>query len=245
MDQQLTLQDILFFTIYGGVTLTAMIACHYLLLRRANAFEPEITSPVRLRRWTAAFFATLAASHIWWLSLYYIGPYNNHFMGVIVCLLLDCVTVFPTLLCTMQAMLQDRRRSYWPVAAVVFFSLIYLAVANAFGNSHPKMVLLIFLALLLFVFVMMARAVRQYGRWLRENYAELEHKEVWQNFLLLVVFMINTFVYHSLEIDILNEIFMQLLELILIFLLLWRVEVLQTLDKPVSHTDKSTTVDSV
>ncbi len=29
------------------------------------------------------------------------------------------------------------------------------------------------------------RALIQYGRWLRENYADLEHKEVWQSLLFL------------------------------------------------------------
>ena len=31
----------------------------------------------------------------------------------------------------------------------------------------------------------MVRALRQYGRWLRDNYADLEHKEVWQSFVVL------------------------------------------------------------
>ena len=30
--------------------------------------------------------------------------------------------------------------------------------------------------------IYMVRALRQYGHWLRDNYADLEHKEVWQSF---------------------------------------------------------------
>ena len=45
-------EDIIFVFFYGGVTALALIASCYLWFRRANAIAPEITSPVRLRRWT-------------------------------------------------------------------------------------------------------------------------------------------------------------------------------------------------
>ena len=57
---QISLDTILFFLLYGAGTMAALIACLYLMLRRGNAIAPEVTSPVRLRRWTAAFFAVLA-----------------------------------------------------------------------------------------------------------------------------------------------------------------------------------------
>ena len=44
--------------LYAAVTMTAIIACCYLLLRRGNAFAPDNTPPLRLRRWTAAFIAS-------------------------------------------------------------------------------------------------------------------------------------------------------------------------------------------
>ena len=47
-------QSILFYMLYAAVTMTAIIACCYLLLRRGNAFAPDNTPPLRLRRWTAA-----------------------------------------------------------------------------------------------------------------------------------------------------------------------------------------------
>ena len=64
---QISLDIILLFMLYGVGTATAAGACLYLLLRRANAIAPEVTSPVRLRRWTAAFFAVLAIGHLWYL----------------------------------------------------------------------------------------------------------------------------------------------------------------------------------
>ena len=45
----------------------------------------------------------------------------------------------------------------------------------------------------------MVRAIRQYGRWLRDNYADLEHKEVWQNFVVLAIFLL-VYVIYSLDV---------------------------------------------
>ena len=53
-------QDTLFIIFYSIVTAMAAMASIYLLFRRANAIAPHITPPVRLRRWTAAFFAAIA-----------------------------------------------------------------------------------------------------------------------------------------------------------------------------------------
>ena len=46
---------LLFMLYFAGAT-TAAIACVYLLVRRGNAFAPNVATPVRLRRWTAALF---------------------------------------------------------------------------------------------------------------------------------------------------------------------------------------------
>ena len=64
---QISLDVILLFMLYGVGAAVAAGACLYLVLRRANAFAPEVTPPVRLRRWTAAFFAVLAIGHLWYL----------------------------------------------------------------------------------------------------------------------------------------------------------------------------------
>jgi hypothetical protein len=53
-------ETILFFMFYASVAMLSLIACCYLLFRRANAIAPDITPPVRLRSWTAAFFAAIA-----------------------------------------------------------------------------------------------------------------------------------------------------------------------------------------
>ena len=45
-------------------------------------------------------------------------------------------------------------------------------------------------------FVMVAPLeVRRYGRWLRDNYADLEHKEIWQSFVVLAVVLLGFGIY--------------------------------------------------
>ena len=64
-------QDTLFIILYSMVTATAVLASCYLLFRRANGIAPDITPPVRLRRWTAAFFAAFALNHVWYMPIFF------------------------------------------------------------------------------------------------------------------------------------------------------------------------------
>ena len=75
----------------------------------------------------------------------------------------------------------------------------------------------------------MVRALRQYGRWLRDNYADLEHKEVWQSFVVLTVILL-IFGIYALGIDGLTyQYVVQINDIVLICYLLWRVETLNDL----------------
>ena len=65
--------DTLFIMLYAVVTAMAVIAGCYLLFRRGNAFAAEITPPVRLRRWAAAFFAFSALSHVWYMPILFLS----------------------------------------------------------------------------------------------------------------------------------------------------------------------------
>ena len=110
MDHRQLLEDVYFVMLYGGVTMLSIVAAIYLWFRKANAIAPEVTSPVRLRRRTAGFMLLSAFSHMWWL----LGVYHPFTKDPMVCYgvlcLLDIVTVFPTMMGTLLAMLQDRRR---------------------------------------------------------------------------------------------------------------------------------------
>ena len=54
MEAQELLQDIVFIILYGVVMGLGVAGALYLLLRRSNAIAPEVTPPLRLRRWAAA-----------------------------------------------------------------------------------------------------------------------------------------------------------------------------------------------
>lgn len=62
----------LYLMFYAGVTALNLIACCYLLFRRANAIAPDVTSSVRLRRWTVAFLGACTAGHLWYMPLIYL-----------------------------------------------------------------------------------------------------------------------------------------------------------------------------
>ena len=58
-------ENTIFIMLYAVVTAMTMIASCYLLFRQGNAFARDVTPPLRLRRWTAAYFAAAALCHLW------------------------------------------------------------------------------------------------------------------------------------------------------------------------------------
>ncbi len=84
----------------------------------------------------------------------------------------------------------------------------------------------------------MVRATRQYGSWLRDNYADLEHKEVWHSFVVLAV-MLLVFGIYSIGIrgPVYQYVF-QINDVVLICYLLWRVETLSELSIPVYDAEE-------
>ena len=118
MFEQSVLKNI-FFLFYGGVVVLNMIACCYLLFRRSNAIAPDVTSSVRLRQWTAAFFAASALSHLWNLPVFFLTSGDDAMQSYLVGGLLDCITVGPLAIVILFVMMQDRRRPLWPVATMV------------------------------------------------------------------------------------------------------------------------------
>ena len=94
-----------------------LIAAVYLLFRRGNAIALDVTPPVRLRRWTASFFAVTTLAHVWWL-LFYLYSGDLQSLAYMVLAMLDCVLLFVTFAGMLLAMLQDRRRPvqppWWP-----------------------------------------------------------------------------------------------------------------------------------
>ena len=221
----------------------SLIACLYLLFRDGNAFDAGITSPVRLRRWTAVFFAAMTLCHLWYLPITFLSSRDDVMMGYLIAGLLDCMTIIPLAIVILFTMLQDRRHPLWPVAMMV--APLVAGMAWCLASRSEELLLVPFVYFLLMWFgliIYMIRAIRQYGRWLRDNYADLEHKEVWQSFVVLII-MLLVYVIYLLDVGgLIFEYAMEVMLVVLICYLLWRVETLSDLSLPVNDTEEETGV---
>lgn len=219
--------DLYFMMLYGGVAMMAIMSCIYLLFRPVNA----ITAPRELRLWAAAFLAAMAGSHVWWVLLGQVWLTDDELVRIFILIALDNMTLVPLVMTMLLRLLQDRRRPLW----LIFASVIPTAVLAIIGVTTRQRVIecgmqgyVLVVAVIFFVYMVVA--VRQYGRWLRDNFADLEHKEVWQSLLaplcLLPVFYL--YVYHGG--DLYREYLTQFVSIIIIIYIIWRIETLQTLE---------------
>ena len=247
---QVPLQAILFFILYGVTGVVPLIAALYLLVYPGNVIAPGVTPPLRLRRWAAAFFAISALGHVWWFLFYvFYGDIRSmddlfHSMGYWAAIILDYVTMLSTMAGMLLAMLQDRRRPVWPVFVAMIPIVALGGVLMVWPNERLMQIATIYVLLLYVLFtVYMTFAVQQYGRWLRDNYADLERKEVWLTHVASLVFMLLFILYTLVDINtILLMFLMHFTELVLFVLLLWRVETLPQLEDKTEEQEPSTPI---
>ncbi len=223
-------QGFLFHALFSSISMLAFVGSLYLLFRRGNAFAAGITPPLRLRRWAATFFAASCASHLAWLFIYYGNPEGDFFHRIMLCTAFDLATSLPILLCTMLAMLQDRRRPLWPVFAMSALSLVYMFAIYLLGIQSTALCVLPVIVIFFIFTIGMVFAIRQYEHWLRDNYADLEHKEVRHIFAVMSVLMLTTVSYSLANDFFFFEVLIEVGNFLLIFVMLWRVETLQTLE---------------
>jgi hypothetical protein len=226
------LQDVFFIMLYGMAGFFAMLACVYLLLRRGNAFAEDVRSSCVLRRWTAVFMAAIVASHVWWYVLGTCFLTDDRLVRNITTIMLDHVTLVPLTMAVLLAMLQDRRRPLWPwllaQAPEVLAAALGIAGRSEFwGYQVVHYWQLGVIAVFVVYYII---SLRQYGRWLLDNYADLEHKEVWQSMVFIIVLLAVYMVYISNAGELVREYLSQIITLVIIAFLLWRVETLQELD---------------
>ena len=216
--------------LYGGVTMLCLVAALYLLFRKANTIAPEVTSPVRLRRWTAAFLLVSAFAHVWWLLGVCHPLTKDPIAGYAALCCLDTITVFPTMIGTLLAMLQDKRRPLWPFClALLPFLLLYPLYIASKDSVYLTSIYVYALLFIVFFTLFMVFSVRRYGRWLQDNYADLEHKEIRMSLLVLAVFFIFFAMYETAETGRVIAYLLQVDILVLTGLLVLRVETLQEL----------------
>lgn len=210
--------------------MTALIACIYLLFRKSNSIAPDVTPPMPLRRWAAAFLGVTFLGHIYWLLFYlYSGDTNS--VGCTIATYLDCLTLFTTIPGTLFAMLQDRKRHVWPIviATIPLEGLLTLHVVNP-NDTYFQFALAYFLLIYVIFTIYMVFAVKQYGRWLRDNYADLENKEIWISHVLVIVILLIIMLYGFDGDDLIISFIVQFLSIVLYCFLLWRVETLPQLE---------------
>ncbi len=230
-------EDAIFIMLYAVVMTMAALGSCYLLFRRGNAFAEDVKSPVRLRRWTAAFLGITAFGHLWYMPAMVFDSSEAVELFMLIGGLLDCIFTIPVALIVMLCMMQDRRRPLWPVIVAVAPLVVMMAVSVVM-RSYALLPWTqgYFLLVAVTFTIYMVREVRRYGRWLHDNFADLENKEVWHSLLVLAAFMI-LFVYYVMGYgSITYEYIIQVCGLLLIGFLLWRVETLSSLTPDTQQT---------
>ena len=232
-------EDIFFIMLYAVVTAMAILASCYLLFRRGNAFAPDIMPPVRLRRWTAMLFVSIALVHVWYMPLFFLTSADDILLTELICGMLDSMTVFPLSIAVMFAMLQDRRRPLWPIAVMTAPIVVGMAASIVRRSAALYPVMYVYIQLLgIGLIIYMVRETRRYGRWLRDNYADLEHKEVVQSFTVLAI-MLLVFVFYEICNEGMAYLYAMLaISIVLICYLLWRVETLSDLSIHVNDAEE-------
>ena len=223
-------EDTLFIILYSVVAAMAMMAGCYLLFRRANAITPNIVPPIRLRRWTGAFLVSLALNHAWYMQLFFLSASEDIEMVDLIGGLIQGVTLLPVAIVILLAMLQDRRRPLWPfvISAVPVVAGLAACVVSRSKDLFP-VIYAYDLPLTIGIITYMVRALRQYGRWLRNNYVDLEHKEIWRSFIVLTIILLAFTINEFCDKAPVFEYAMLIVTATLICFLLWRVETLSDL----------------
>ena len=225
------LSDAFFLMLYGAAAWFALLAYVYLLFGRGNAVAgDEVVPSTLLRQWTAAFLAAVFMRHVWWAVLGQVMLTDDRLVRNIVAITLDRLTFVPLMMCVLLRMLQDRRRPLWPVWAAVAPMAVLAVVCIILHSDVFEPAVELYMAVVALAFlVYYVRAVHQYGRWLLDNYVDLERKEVWQSLLLLAFILFVHVAYSTNGGALVTEYLSQANTFIIITFLVWRVESLQKL----------------
>ena len=234
---------ILFFILYGITGVVPLMAAVYLLMGRGNVFAPDVTPPVRLRRWAASFFAASVLGHVWWY-LFYMYSSDVNSVWFLLVILFDYVGMVITIAGTLLSMLQDRKRRIWlAFVAMIPFS-VFMVLHFLYPEGHFENIGTAYNLLLYVLFsAYMVYAVRQYGRWLNDNYADLENKKVWLSQVVSLVFLLFFILYAVVDVQTNLIYVLHVLELVFYGILLWRVETLPQLES-ISTENADATSDS-
>ena len=226
------LNNVLYTMLYGAAAMAAIIVGLYLLLRRHNAIAPEISSPKLLRWWAAAFLFATAVSHVWWTILGTVWLVDDRLVRNIINLTLDRLTFMPLMMVMLLRMLQDRKRKIWPiiVALIPLVGIAVWGIAN--HDDRAETAIEYYMRFVCICYILYyVYALWQYNRWLHDNFADLQHKEVWQSlvFIACILFVYGAYTWWFFA-GMTSEFLAQVNTFIIIGFILWRVETLQKLE---------------
>ena len=179
------------YVIHFAVMMTILTSMAvYLLVSKRNAFGSEIVTDQRLRRkagWMILIYVLVYLANIplyFWLS-------DNQQLLEMVSVTLDMMVTYPTVLYFMLELLQDRRR--WD-NRLWWLSLLAVMPLTGWLLTHWSwwigVLYGLYLTELVTFIVWYVRATKAYHRFLADNYADLEHKElVWSWMILSSIFL--------------------------------------------------------
>ena len=179
------------YEIHFAVMMTVLTSMAvYLLVSKRNAFGSEIVTDQRLRRkagWMILIYVLVYLANIplcFWLS-------DNQQLLEMVSVTLDMMVTYPTVFYFMLELLQDRRR--WD-NRLWWLSLLAVMPLTGWLLTHWSwwigVLYGLYLTELVTFIVWYVRATKAYHRFLADNYADLEHKElVWSWMILSSIFL--------------------------------------------------------
>ena len=216
--------------LYGAAMMLLIIGGVYLLFRPANLFSPTIRSSASLRYWAAACLFAGAASHVWWPMIGQVWLADDRLVRNIINITLDRLTIMQLMMILLVRMLQNSRRPLWPI----FASYMVLVGIAAYGistrSADTERWIHVYMNIVCFIFVLWyLPALWRYNRWLRDNFSDLQHKEIWQSLAFLVIALGAYSVYTQLFTDMTSEYSVQIGNFFLVAFIVWRVETLQDL----------------
>ena len=232
--------DTIYILLYGGIIAMALLLSCYLLFRKSNAFAPNINPPKRLRKWTAIMFISIMMSHLWYLPSAFLSSKEAVETSILIGAMLDLMTVFPIAIVVALCMLQDRKRSLWPIALLPIPPIAGITFIILNNNIYFLSYFYVYVAIVgIGVIIYIVRALWQYRQWLRENFADLEQKEVWQTFVLQSTILVLLIIYVSGANNTYYEYIIQIGDVVIMGYLLWRVETLNDLNAMLKQNEKA------
>lgn len=173
------------------VTTCMFIAAGYLLWSRRNAWGDEIIINHRLRRQAGYAILAIAGSYVFLLLC--LGVLSDVETSMFCSATFDGIITYPLIFRFLLLLLQDKQRwkpYYYAPFLLYLVPLIGWLCSHSlkWGTVYVTMVTIVIASFIVYYLF----AIRNYKRFLLNNYADIEQKEVgWSLGIILIFFLIN------------------------------------------------------